>query len=173
MQIAEKEKLVVSLSYELRVDDESGNRVLTDKSEEGHPLTFLYGSGELLPVFEEHLKGMQVGENFSFTIAAEDGYGEYDEDEVHSLPIETFRINGELDYQMLQEGNVLPMSDDMGNRLDGRILEVLPDNIVMDFNHPLAGFDLHFSGTIVNLRKATLEELSHGHAHGPDGHHHH
>lgn len=42
----------------------------------------------------------------------------------------------------------------------------------MDFNHPLAGKDLHFSGEILDVRDANDEEISHGHVHGEGGHHH-
>jgi FKBP-type peptidyl-prolyl cis-trans isomerase SlyD len=65
------------------------------------------------------------------------------------------------------------MRDNDGNPLIGRVLTISDKIVEMDFNHPLAGHDLHFIGEILNVRNATNEELSHGHVHGPGGHHHH
>ena len=64
------------------------------------------------------------------------------------------------------------MSDNDGNQLRGKIVEVDEENVKMDFNHPLAGTDLHFSGEVLEVREATEDEIAHGHAHGPHGHHH-
>jgi FKBP-type peptidyl-prolyl cis-trans isomerase SlyD len=64
------------------------------------------------------------------------------------------------------------MSDQDGNIMHGKIIAVSPEGIKMDFNHPLAGMDLHFTGQVVDVREATADEISHGHAHGPGGHHH-
>ena len=73
---------------------------------------------------------------------------------------------------MFQVGAVVPMSDNEGNHLRGNIIEVTPEYVKMDFNHPLAGTDLHFSGEILSVRDATQDEIAHGHAHGPGGHQH-
>ncbi len=63
------------------------------------------------------------------------------------------------------------MQNDQGHPLNGKIVEVKENEVVMDFNHPLAGQDLHFSGEILEIREASKEELEHGHVHGPDTHH--
>ncbi len=169
-----QENKVVSLSYELEVDEkDSENRVLADKSEDGNPLVFIFGTGQLLERFEENIQGKQKGDTFSFSISAEEGYGDFDDEAVIDLPIETFRVDGELDHEMLQPGSVLPMVDENGNPLQGRVIEISEDDIVtMDFNHPLAGFVLHFKGSVIDVRDATADELSHGHVHGEGGHQH-
>jgi len=169
-----QENKVVSLAYELEVDEkDSENRVLADKSEDGNPLVFIFGTGQLLERFEENIQGKQKGDTFSFSISAEEGYGEFDDEAVIELPIETFRVNGELDLEMLQPGSVLPMVDENGNPLQGRVIEISEDDIVtMDFNHPLAGFVLYFKGSVIDVRDATADELSHGHVHGEGGTHH-
>jgi FKBP-type peptidyl-prolyl cis-trans isomerase SlyD len=64
------------------------------------------------------------------------------------------------------------MSDNDGNQLRGKIVEVDAENVKMDFNHPLAGTDLHFVGEVLEVREASEEEIAHGHAHGPNGHEH-
>ncbi|MBC8110599.1 MAG: peptidylprolyl isomerase [Verrucomicrobia bacterium] len=161
---------VVSLTYELEVDDlETGNRMVADKSEEDHPLVFLFGQGQLLPLFEQNIKGMKIGDTFAFSVPAVEGYGDYDDSAMVEMAIETFQVDGEIDNEMLQIGNVLPMMDNEGNRLDGRIVEMDEKSVTMDFNHPLAGYDLHFKGTVTGLRDASAEELAHGHVHGDGG----
>ena len=83
-----------------------------------------------------------------------------------------FLEDGKPNDELLQVGNTIPMQDSDGNRLDGVVVEVTDTQVKMDFNHPLAGKNLHFTGQIVELRDATSEELAHGHVHGPHGHHH-
>jgi FKBP-type peptidyl-prolyl cis-trans isomerase SlyD len=79
---------------------------------------------------------------------------------------------GKFDDQMFHVGALVPMSDNDGNQLRGKIVEVDEENVKMDFNHPLAGTDLHFSGEVLEVRDATADEIAHGHAHGPNGHQH-
>jgi len=80
--------------------------------------------------------------------------------------------SGKFDSEFFKVGAIVPMSDSEGNHLRGIVLDVEPEFVRMDFNHPLAGIDLHFSGEVLELREATEEELSHGHVHGPGGHQH-
>ena len=79
---------------------------------------------------------------------------------------------GDMPKEELVEGAELPMNDNEGNRFYGTVLEVNPEDVLMDFNHPLAGETLFFSGKVEGIREATAEELDHGHVHGPGGHHH-
>jgi FKBP-type peptidyl-prolyl cis-trans isomerase SlyD len=168
-------KKVVSVNYHLTVKDEkNGGETLVEKTDAANPFVFLYGAGGLLEDFENNLKGKKVGDSFDFYITAENGYGERNDDHVVNIPIEAFKgEDGELDKEMVTPGNVLPMVDKDGNRLQGTVQEVTDTFVRMDFNHPLAGQELHFKGEVVEVREATEDELSHGHAHGPGGHHHH
>ncbi|QKG79936.1 FKBP-type peptidyl-prolyl cis-trans isomerase [Tenuifilum thalassicum] len=152
---------VVSLSYNLKVDGE-----LIDSAQAENPLVFLYGHGQLLPLFENNIKDLNVGDNFEFTIPAADGYGEVNQQAIVELPKDIFVVDGELQEDLLVIGNRIPMRDSEGNALDGTVVEVKESAVVMDFNHPLAGKDLHFTGKIENIREATPEEISHGHVHG-------
>lgn len=166
------ENKVVSLTYELRTNDENGQQTLVEKVEQDNPMVFLYGVGGLLERFEDNIKGLAVGDPFEFSIDPQEGYGEFDEEAVVSLPKDVFKVDGKVDDTMLQVGNFIPMTDNEGNRLQGRVLEVESENVVMDFNHPLAGKNMHFKGKVVGVRDATSEELAHGHVHGEGGHHH-
>lgn len=167
--VIEKNK-VVSLHYRLTVNDLLGE--LVEETFGGQPLVFLYSAGQMIPEFERQLSGKAVGDNFAFGIKAEEAYGMPDPEAVVLLPMSTFEIDGELDKEMLQIGTVIPMSDDQGNRLNGVVREVNEEGVVIDFNHPMAGVNLYFTGTIDSLRPATEEEIDHGHVHGPGGHHH-
>jgi FKBP-type peptidyl-prolyl cis-trans isomerase SlyD len=64
------------------------------------------------------------------------------------------------------------MRDSNGNHVHGTVMKVEFNRVQMDFNHPLAGYDLYFEGEILEIRPATPEEIDHGHVHGPGGHHH-
>lgn len=156
---------VVSLTYELRLDQPDGEVI--ESLEANAPLTFLYGGGGLLPKFEENISGLKVGDNFDFNLKSNEAYGEVNLDAIVSIPISAFEIDGKIDNNMLTIGNKIPMQDASGNKLTGVVQEVTSDNVKMDFNHPLAGNDLFFKGEITEIREATDEELTHGHAHYP------
>jgi FKBP-type peptidyl-prolyl cis-trans isomerase SlyD len=163
---------VVSLTYELQVDDENGERMLVEKVERDNPMVFLFGVSGLPEQFEANIAGMNEGDTFEFSIDAEEGYGEFDEEAVVNLPKNIFQVDGQIDHEMLQVGNFIPMTNQEGHRLQGKVVEVSEDSVLMDFNHPLAGLNMHFRGEIVGVREASAEELAHGHVHGEGGHHH-
>jgi FKBP-type peptidyl-prolyl cis-trans isomerase SlyD len=161
---------VVSLSYILKRDNADGE--IIEETRAGDPLMFLYGNGQMLPKFEEHLSLLKTGDDFEFTLSSEDAYGEMDQDAIIDLDKSIFMVDGKVDEEMLAIGNVIPMRDDQGNMLQGMVVNVTEKSVRMDFNHPMAGNTLHFTGNIIEVRSATAEELSHGHAHGAGGHHH-
>ncbi len=161
-----KEK-VVSITYELRKDGENGEVVETVSND--NPLTFIYGVGGMLPKFEENLDGMKAGEEFRFGLNSEDAYGPVVENAVVDVPIDVFQVDGQVDQNLLQIGNMVPMMDNSGNRLNGKIIDIQEQSVKMDFNHPMAGEDLYFSGSVTDVRDATDEELAHGHVHGNGG----
>lgn len=161
---------VVSLHYKLQESDENGE--LVEETFGSDPLVFLFGAGQMIPEFERQLFGKSDGDNFAFGIKSSDAYGDFDPDALVLLPMETFMVDGEVMEEVLVPGQMIPMADDQGNRLNGTVREVNNDGVVIDFNHPMAGQDLYFTGTIQSVRRATMEEIDHGHVHGPGGHHH-
>lgn len=168
MQI--KKNTVVSLSYVLKRDNANGE--IIEETKAGDPLMFLYGNGQMLPKFEENLSTLSTGDNFEFTLSSEDAYGEMDQDAIIDLDKAIFEVDGKVDEEMLAIGNVIPMRDDQGHMLQGIVVSVTNEHVRMDFNHPMAGNTLHFKGNVIEVREASAEELSHGHAHGAGGHHH-
>lgn len=172
--MAIENKTVVSLHYRLTVNENpAAQEELVEETSSEHPFVFLYGAGGLLEEFEQNLKGLKPGDPFDFVIRAENGYGIASPENVVRIPIEAFVAPGEeLDTEMVRPGNFLPMVDDRGHQMQGLVLEVTPQQVVMDFNHPLAGKNLHFTGNVISVRAASAEELAHGHVHGEGGHHH-
>lgn len=148
----------VSLAYTLRSESHEGDVVET--TQEGQPLEFIYGAGLMLPKFEEAILGMTKGDDFKIEIPHLEGYGPAFEDRVVDLPKNLFEKEGVFDAEMVAVGNILPMMDGNGNRMDGKVLELTEESVKMDFNHPMAGQDLYFTGSVIDLREATDEELA-------------
>ncbi|NOZ47885.1 MAG: peptidylprolyl isomerase [Chlorobi bacterium] len=157
------EDKVVSVAYELKYNKE--NSPIIEKVEVEKPMTFIFGSGNLLKDFEANLKNLKTGDSFDFVLTSEQAYGPRTEEAKVQIPINAFEVNGKIDENLLKVGNQVPMMDQAGNRLNGIVLEINDEHVKMDFNHPLAGEDLHFKGVVAEIREATEEEKSHGHIH--------
>ncbi|UOG72842.1 FKBP-type peptidyl-prolyl cis-trans isomerase [Hymenobacter tibetensis] len=166
------ENKVVTITYDLSVTDDNQEKVLVESAEADAPMVFLFGQSGLPEEFERQLDGKQAGDSFTFSLTPEQAYGEYDEQAVVDIPKNVFEIDGQVDQEMLQVGNFLPMADNQGHHMQGKVVEIGPDSVKMDFNHPLAGMVMHFDGKVAEVREATQEELDHGHVHGEGGHAH-
>lgn len=161
------EEKVVSLQYTLRLDNAQGEIVETVDAE--RPLKFIFGVGQLLPLFEENLKGLKIGDSFAFTLKPEDAYGLVSDDYVVDVPKRAFVVNGELREDLLQIGKQLPMRDSNGAPINGTIIKISDEAVTMDFNHPMAGKTLAFNGSVVEVRQATEDELDSGYPEGMGG----
>ncbi len=153
----EKDK-VVSLIYELRESNSDGR--IIEAIDDNKPLTFIFGSGQLLPGFESNIDSMDKGDSFSFALNSELAYGDKREDMVVNVPLSVFEVDGKIDEEICTVGNEVPMTDTNGNSLRGIINEINDQYVVMDFNHPMAGVNLFFSGRITDVRDATDEDFS-------------
>jgi len=153
--------VVVAMEYTLHVDQEE-----IDSSKGQDPLQFLVGHGNIISGLEREMIGMKVGESKDVVIAPADAYGEFDEEAFMNVP------RGEFPKDMpVEEGLELTVKDDEGQTRYARIDAVEGDTVTLNFNHPLAGDELHFNVKVVSVREPTAEELEHGHVH-QDGHHH-
>ncbi len=156
---------VVGVNYALDVDgmqlDASGDT----------PLTYLHGHGMMIPGFEKQLEGLAEGDTYDFMVTAAEGYGELNPDAITDLDKQIFLIDGNLSTEVF-EGAQLQLTNQDGQPMVGVVAAIGEDTVTMDFNHQLAGKNLHFTGSIAELRVATEEEIAHGHVHGPGGHHH-
>ena len=158
MQIGDKK--AVTFHYSLRDD---GGDVL-DSSEGREPLTYLHGQGDIVPGLEKALEGKQPGDEVKATVPPAEGYGVRDEGNVRNIP------RRRLPEGKLAPGMRLQLRTDQGP-LVATVVALKGDYVTLDANHPLADKTLHFEVKVVEVRDATAEELTHGHVHGPGGHH--
>jgi FKBP-type peptidyl-prolyl cis-trans isomerase SlyD len=149
----------VSVSYDLNVG-EGEERELMERATAERPLKFVYGLGSMLPAFENRLSGLATGDTFRFSLSPENAYGEYKEENVVELPKHVFEVDGRFDGEFISEGNTVPMMTSDGQQVNGSVLEVRQDTVLMDFNHPLAGETLHFDGRVLDVHEATAEEIA-------------
>ena len=132
-----------------------------DSSEGRDPLTFLVGHKQMIPGFEQELMGAKKGERRTFTLEPERAYGEKIAEAIQQIPSEMF---GDIKPE-----TGMTLMSDVG---PFNVVSVEGETVTVDFNHKLAGETLQFSVEVVDVRAASAEELAHGHAHGPGGHHH-
>ena len=161
---------VVSVHYTLTEGTADGQ--LVESTNGGEPLVFIFGAGMMIPDFERNLVGMKEGDKFAFGIVAANAYGEYDDNALVEVAKNMFEDEGKIPEGLLEVGNMLPLQDQEGNRLNGMVAWVGEDKVKLDFNHPMAGVDLFFTGHVESLREADPAELEHGHVHGAGGHQH-
>lgn len=147
--------LVVSMDYELTVDI-----AVIDSSEEGDPIVFLQGVGNIVPGLEKAIQGMTVGESKEVEVKAAEAYGVFDPENF----IEVTKSEFPEDIPLVV-GTEIGVNDENGDELTAYIEEVDLEKITLNFNHPLAGKDLKFKVKITDIREATAEELEHGHIH--------
>ena len=152
---------VVSFNYKLT----NAEGETLDQSQ-GEPLAYLHGAGNIIPGLENALLGKTVGEKFTVTVPAAEGYGEYNPELVQEVPAQMFQ-----GVDNIQAGMQFQAQTDDGVQIV-TVKAVEGENVIVDASVPLAGQDLTFEVEIVEMRDATEEELQHGHAHGAGGHHH-
>ncbi len=149
---------MVSLTYDLRIGGSEGE--LIEQATAERPLNFVFGAGLMLPKFEALLEGFEQGKTFQIELNSADAYGEVDDNAVVELPKSIFILEGKFDDEVIKVGNTVPMMSTSGQRMNGIVLEVTEETVKMDFNHPLAGQDLHFTGDVLEVRDATDEEIA-------------
>lgn len=138
-----------------------------DKSETGEPLAFLEGSGQIIPALETELLNLKVGDKKRVSLKAVDAYGDHSEKMIIDVPKE------EMAHLQIEMGAYLQLDMGDNGRRVVRVSKITDKVVTLDGNHPLAGQDLVFDVEMAAIRPATADEMAHGHAHGPGGHHHH
>jgi len=160
MQIARN--TVVTFDYTLR--DTEG--AVLDTSNGGEPLSYLHGSGGIIPGLESEMEGKAAGDEFKATVPPEQAYGIRRDDLVAPVSRQAFKGVSDIKPGMQFQANT-----QQGPRVV-TIVKVDGDEVTIDANHELAGKTLVFDVKVVNVRQASADELAHGHAHGPGGHDH-
>lgn len=160
MKIAKQD--VVTLHFTLK--DGDGNVLETSVGND--PLVYLHGTGSIVPGLEEALDGKKAGEKLNVVLPPEKAYGQRDERLIQRIAKSEFpsseRLKVGMQFQVDTKGGPMVLT----------ITELTGDEVIVDGNPELAGQTLHFDIEVTDVRKATEEELAHGHAHGPSGHHH-
>lgn len=147
-----------SVSYKIHINDKSGE--LIEFADNNNPRLLIFGNNKLIPGFETHMDGLVAGEDFEFSLEPQESFGNYRDELLVNVPKSAFMIDGALKEDLLYLGNEISMLDNNGNVVAGRVIEINPDNVKMDFNHKFAGSGLFVSGTIHNVRMLTEEDLA-------------
>ncbi|HEY5366240.1 MAG TPA: peptidylprolyl isomerase [Casimicrobiaceae bacterium] len=151
---------VVTLKFKLF---DAGNKVIEETGNE--PITYLHGGHSgIFPKVEEAINNKQAGDSVSVTLEPADAFGEYDAALIRVEPVAS------LPPDLTEGGHLVAEKD--GEEVVFRVTNVADGKAVLDGNHELAGQRLRFDATIVDVRPATTEEITHGHVHGAHGHHH-
>lgn len=154
-----KQNKYISVSYQLYTLGPNGEKNLEEQTEQGRPFTFISGFGFSLDSFEQHLANMSKGEQFDFTLTPAEAFGEYDKEGVHKMKRDLFCIDGKFDSAHIFPGAVITLTDSEEKRFLARVTEMDDESVTVDTNHPLAGETLQFTGTILENRDATKEEI--------------
>lgn len=162
-----EENVIVTLSYELREKDASGQ--LMEVMDIAYPFIFFYKSPYILDAFQENLRGLQAGETFEFTLPSNQAYGDRKASEVASIPLERFVVDDEMAESIRDVGQYVAITDDQGHKHTGKIVEKTATHLKVDLNHAMAGKDLHFRGRVLQVRKASADEIVQKRYIMPDG----
>ena len=160
MVIADKK--VVTLDYTLTDNSDQ----IIDQSK-GGTFAYLHGSHNIIPGLEKALHDKKVGDNIKVSIKPEEGYGLRDDSMIQEVPIDMFESS-----EAVQVGQQFHAQGPDGHDIVITVTKVEDDTVTIDGNHPLAGVQLNFDVTVVDIRDASDEEVEHGHAHHGDHHHH-
>jgi len=153
---------VVTLAYTLK---DANDRII-DQSDDGS-FCYLHGASNIIPGLENALTGKAAGDELTVSVPPEEGYGVHDAGKTQAVPREMFPVEEEI-----VPGMQFHAQGPDGHQLVVTVVKVEDNHVTVDGNHPLAGVQLNFDVKVLEVREATGEEITHGHVHGPDGHHH-
>ncbi|WP_209330669.1 FKBP-type peptidyl-prolyl cis-trans isomerase [Lunatimonas salinarum] len=158
------ENTVVGLTYELKVTNDAAHSLpfSVEVRDEEDPFYFVFGNSGLPEKFERLLENKTEGNTFNFTLSVEEAYGYSDEELVLTVPKAQFTNEKGFQPEMLEEGSFLPLIDEDGYPMQAKVIKDMGEELLLDFNHPLVGMNLHFDGEIYRVRKATKEEAAQG-----------
>jgi len=143
-----------AIAYKLVVDGKIEEVITPEEA-----IEYLHGAENIILGLEEALEGKKAGDTFAITIAPDKGYGEYDAEEMDSIPLEEF----ELDTSDLKVGEEIELwSEEDEDIFEATIIEITDTHIKLDFNHPMAGKTLNYEVEVIEVRNATEEEIEMG-----------
>lgn len=148
-----------AIAYKLYTTKD-GEKTFEEEATAEEPFVFISGFGTTIPGFEKEIEKLEKGNTFDFTIPCAEAYGEYVNERVITLDKNIFTVNGVFDAKMIYVGAIIPLQNEEGMRFMGKVLEVTDANVKVDLNHPLAGCDLNFVGSVTECREASNEEIT-------------
>ena len=153
------ENKYITVAYKLYAITE-GKKELLEEAPVEHPFQFISGIGYTLEKFENKILALNKGDHFNFTIPCAEAYGERDEESVRAVSKSMFcDADGNFDSDNIFEGNIIMLNDAEGHQFYANVGEITEDKVVLDLNHPHAGKDLIFEGTVMEMRDATNKEM--------------
>ena len=152
--------------FHYTLKDDAGK--VLDSSSGKNPMVYLHGASNIVPGLEKHLAGKAVGDVLDVIVPPSEGYGEGSGQEPQAVPRKEFPKD-----MQLYKGMGFRAQDGQGRPFVLYVADVRGSRVMVTTDHPLAGENLHFHVEVVGVRDATADEVAHGHAHGPGGHHHH
>lgn len=156
------------VTFHYRLSDTEGQELESSKG--GDPVAYLHGHGNIIKGLEKSLENRESGDVFTASVSPEEGYGPRNENATQRVPIKHL-LGDKKSLSKLRPGMVVTINTEDGQR-QVVVIKAGKFNVDVDTNHPLAGKTLNFDIEVDDVRKATEEELAHGHAHGIGGHHH-
>lgn len=155
MALSLKDNLVGAIAYEIHVDGEHVETVTEDMA-----IEYLHGAENIVPGLEKVLAGKTTGDTFDVTVPPQEAYGDYDENLIEEIPTDEFEFDE--DGMTLESGLEVEMMNEDGDIIEGTILGVEGDTVLVDMNPPLAGKTIRYVGKVVDVRQPTEEELEWG-----------
>lgn len=150
----------VELVYDLYKVNPDGSEELVHQTDEKDPEAIIFGvTPGLVVTLAEDIEGKEKGYEYDVVATADQAYGQRSDEYIAQLEREVFEVDGKFDSDLVKVGNALPMQTADGMRIIGTVLEVTPEFVKMDFNHPLAGSTVRFKGKVQEVREATPDEL--------------
>ncbi len=153
------ENKYIAVSYRLETE-RNGECELREVATSDRPFEFISGMGMALDDFESQVANLKQGDKFCFSLQPEQAYGLHLAEYVQPLPAHVFEIDGRIDPKYIHVDAVVPLQNAEGERFNGTIVKITPEQITVDLNHPLAGMTLHFDGIVEVSRPATIQEMA-------------
>lgn len=148
----------IVVTYDMYTEYE-GVKELVEQATTEQPFQFTTGLGFTFEAFEEKFKDLKEGDSFNFTLTKDETNGDRRDDLVFDVDKNIFCVNGKFDDKQIYAGNIIPLMNEEGQRMNGLVVEVKEDAVTIDLNHPYAGMSLVFEGNILSMHDATKEEI--------------
>jgi len=150
----------MSVVYQLYTID-GEEKQLEEQTSPERPFEFITGFGVALDAFEQKLMPLEKGSSFDFTLQPAEAFGQYEPEGVHKVDRGIFMINGHFDHENIFEGAIITLMNNEDQRFMAKVKKIEEDGVTIDTNHPLAGKILNFTGSVIENREATEEEVQH------------